>query len=1686
MKKPKGSLAKRSLTREKPWDRKKYPDKTPPGWEWDSTSKRWNDPPETWRFNRRFKYWFQVPICKQYLEGRCKNGKDCRKLHSPSSPLAMEEGTHSIDIETSSSSSPDTPSQGTPSDGNSVKTCPTEVTSTKETLLDPAQIDEGTRASLSTEEAPTEDIPTKRPEISPKGGEDPTKTTIEDILHLKGFKNVSKSIREIQWRTELWKRQGVNLKDKCGSMNIIILQKQGSENLRAAEIYHKYLDDSGYFPAESEFLQVSGNSDDPSSDSYFVCSTWPESGTVFVDNAGELNRWDRDKTTSKTKICQNVVVVLAIEADRLTTSFNELKSLFPLQLDLTAGTNESGGDRVQLAQEMLLKHVEKEFSGRMKLEGGPDGPYVRAFVRKVMDQCNRSKDFDDVVYAALQKVYMRQIERLRHRAETRLRDETSNPPDELLISKEDIFGPPPDVDTLQGDAWNELQNMIGLDAAKSSLKSFLNGSLHNYYRQLQGQDPLQIGLSRLFIGPPGTGKTTVARLYGQILADLGFLSSGKLIIKSATDFIGEYIGQSTARTQDILEEGRGNVLVIDEAYMLDSRRNNGPSGCPFRQEVTDTIVKEVENKPGEDLCVIMCGYKDEMENFIQNANPGLRRRFPIDDAFIFEDFSEECLGAVLDLKMRQQHLSTTEQGRTAALEALKLAKQRPNFGNGGEVDNVLARAITNFRNRFQELPADMRSADVPLTEFDFDPEHSRSLHAEDEVDRQFKDFIGLDAQIDIFRSFARQVKNIRKWKWNADPKLAIPFSFIFKGPPGCGKTTAARKIGHIYYHMGLLAKPEVVEASVKDMVAEYVGQTVSKTRLLMESALGKVLFIDEAYRLTGEEKVGCFIKEAREELVDAMTKPKFLGNVVIILAGYESNMNNMLSTNPGLASRFGTTIRFCNLSSGACIKLLQKKIETSIKDLRVEVVFGEHEEMIKEIFERFDTIDDWGNGRDVESIAMRIIRQLFESPAAPPIADGLLILDVLRKWSAERYPFLPLPRDQRAIEEVEEHPSDSNTASGLAGSAPTQDLGRLGKAINCPQEAFNATNPGNKNLYTVPLDQSRKEIRLLSILPDVLPRISCKLRIVALVGRPRFYALSYVWGNPTDTITIEVNGESVAVTKNLESALRRLSEFENGKYSNNIWIDALCIDQSDLDEKAYQVLLMGEIYFDTERVIGWLGQDDESSDAAFKVLRRALERKAENTLDDSSATDMFFDLTATFTDRSPFWERIWIVQEMCLPKSSPILLSRESSMPLDQISDGLNMIIGNKIPNFDVLIERVGYKSYDGLLLKKDTDEIFTTLTYMSSLSNLREMFQNQIQSRRRINAMSFLGRVTLLRKTSHPSDRVYALLGMYRVMDKKFQNVISIDYGAHYMSAYQGFLRTVWASDDLDFLSLIDYLPARLRQNHYPSWVADLSHQPLDLELKFTLNRTDRWERGSPAEFSDDGKLIFAEGVVMDNISSSVTFPGFYIPDDNGTFHITRPAIRFFRNLELEIADTKKEAAASIELKECIMKAFVPSSPLWKSLLPNIMDSVGNAPSELTEVSRKRLHLFSRFWREVISQPSPAVKPEHFLLGLCEPDRCQLRAIWEIFVSQMDTSGKAQKIIITSSGICGVARAESETADVLVMLHGFVTPMVLRKQENGQYTIIGPASIEIHRDRAHTERLLDDAKVENQRFIIA
>lgn len=230
---------------------------------------------------------------------------------------------------------------------------------------------------------------------------------------------------------------------------------------------------------------------------------------------------------------------------------------------------------------MLEDLVHKKYGGRMKVEDGVTGLYARIAVKRL--GCGRGRPgFGNA--RALQNMFAKIRER---QAERVARERQSGKPvDDFFLSKEDMIGPDPSRVLPNSAPWAKLQGMIGLESVKDSVRNLFALLETNYQRELAEKEPIVFSLNRVFIGSPGTGKTTVAKLYGQILADLGMLSNGEgestpsyrgsetdtmslpVVVKNPADFVGAHLGQSEKNTKGILDSTQGKVLVIDEVRCI--------------------------------------------------------------------------------------------------------------------------------------------------------------------------------------------------------------------------------------------------------------------------------------------------------------------------------------------------------------------------------------------------------------------------------------------------------------------------------------------------------------------------------------------------------------------------------------------------------------------------------------------------------------------------------------------------------------------------------------------------------------------------------------------------------------------------------------------------------------------------------------------------------------------------------------------------------------------------------------------------------------------------------------------------------------------------------------------------------------------------------------------------------------
>ena len=234
-----------------------------------------------------------------------------------------------------------------------------------------------------------------------------------------------------------------------------------------------------------------------------------------------------------------------------------------------------------------------------------------------------------------------------------------------------------------GKAYQKLKELIGLDEIKDLIDEFITTKKAQEHYINAGASQIDLGMHMIFTGNPGTAKTTVARLLGEILRDNHILEVGEVVEVSRTDLIEKYVGWTAKRVTEYFEEARGSILFIDEAYsLLDDPHS-------FGDEAIDTIVLEMENHRN-DVMVIFAGYPREMENFI-NRNSGLRSR--INYQLNFRDYSLTQLIEIGYLMIQNRGLKISEKAKSKLKKQLEAGMKKENYGNGRFVRKVLDQAI---------------------------------------------------------------------------------------------------------------------------------------------------------------------------------------------------------------------------------------------------------------------------------------------------------------------------------------------------------------------------------------------------------------------------------------------------------------------------------------------------------------------------------------------------------------------------------------------------------------------------------------------------------------------------------------------------------------------------------------------------------------------------------------------------------------------------------------------------------------------------------------------------------------------------------------------------------------------------------------------------------------------------------
>lgn len=469
------------------------------------------------------------------------------------------------------------------------------------------------------------------------------------------------------------------------------------------------------------------------------------------------------------------------------------------------------------------------------------------------------------------------------------------------------------------DPMVQLEKMIGLQYVKDQVKELADLARVQKMKEASGLPKVGMSYHCVFTGNPGTGKTTVARIYAKILHKLGIIKKDIPVEVDRSDLVGNHIGDTEKNVCAIVDKAIGGVLFIDEAYALFKESEND-----FGKEAVDTLMKKMEDNRSH-LVVILAGYEGKMERLFE-MNEGMRSRFT--NTIHFPDYSADELVEIFKGYADDAQCLPDEDALSAVREEVEfeLGKRMEGFGNARYVRTLFERAVRKQSARIAALGVNPGKKVLQRIVADDIPADSGRNGKEETVDdilKELDELVGLKPVKEEIRRLALFVRNQERRKEAGLPvDTDSSYHCVFTGNPGTGKTTVARYMARVFRALGITRTDHLEPAERSKLVAEYVGQTAPKTNKVVDAALNGVLFIDEAYSLVEEGGRHNFGQEAITTLLQRMEDDR--DRLVVIVAGYTKEMKDFIDANPGLKSRFTRYIEFPDYSAEELTEVFER------------------------------------------------------------------------------------------------------------------------------------------------------------------------------------------------------------------------------------------------------------------------------------------------------------------------------------------------------------------------------------------------------------------------------------------------------------------------------------------------------------------------------------------------------------------------------------------------------------------------------------------------------------------------------------------------------------------------------------------------------------------------------------------
>ncbi|RYP91114.1 hypothetical protein DL770_002770 [Monosporascus sp. CRB-9-2] len=593
---------------------------------------------------------------------------------------------------------------------------------------------------------------------------------------------------------------------------------------------------------------------------------------------------------------------------------------------------------------------------------------------------------------------------------------------------------------------------------------------------------------------------------------------------------------------------------------------------------------------------------------------------------------------------------------------------------------------------------------------------------------------------------------------------------------------------------------------------------------------------------------------------------------------------------------------------------------------------------------------------------------------------------------------------------------------------------------------------GNSFRY-LPLDPERRKIRVLTLQPGAFEEpLHCSISTTDLDTSSVYNALSYVWGDPSSSNipgnTVLLDGHPFPVTTNLLTALRHLRP-PAGAGATALWVDAICINQQDLDERRHQVTMMRDIYASAERVIIWLGEEDDETDVldSLPLLATQNHRQGNDAKQDQHMVDLVSRCTGFFSglmDRRPWFSRVWIIQELAMARQDPLVVCGRKSVSWSTLMKAWSFAAravfteigmvrrkgqqsgGQKLPGGDLTgenPEEPGGGDIEVLAkIKVDVlDDLYTTVRSQGG------------ESLRKLLIISRSSEAT------DPRDRIYALLGLLKPgsLEAESKDAITVDYRKPTSEVYTDAMAYIFAQEDGPyFLSgvflpgvsapapHIHGLPSTTRQPDLPSWVPDFSRQEGE---KATQPGGFQFHPPAGAGASgagagckngkrlEDERTLQIEGLFVDTIEQVVPL--------GTTFDAY---IAQLPELECLASAAKQRPCQLGPSVAPLVEGFKDKEPLWRVLIANkdFLSGYDPAPSSYEATYLSLLNQ---------SPKQPKLDGETGFAQPSDYEQCLRGNVGQ------------QSFFTTRSGFVGTCVPDSRRGDIIAILFGSPVPFVLR-----------------------------------------